>query len=186
MEKTQKAKLTIEKQPKTANGLESREKLAKMLETKITQTRENLSKKKYIVDGGVAIGESLEQFMTNTASWKFTEAMGVIEAVKQLQLSIKAINDKKTKELYVDPLLLEAVYYFLTKVEGVGLHHAASYLAMLRPVSEALGSYKEDKDKLDQMVRDHGTVQHAIDNGVGVEHEDEILKEIEDEFKNVM
>jgi hypothetical protein len=184
--KEKTATLTIEK--KTAQSrLEEknaqRQKMVDKLTEKIDKTSKVLETKKYIVDGELTSGNAILNFLKTEATWKFTEAKGVVEAVKQIQTAIDGITSKKVKHLLVDSTALEAIYYFLSKVEKTGLDAAAFYIDnMVLPVSNALGRAKEDRMEFDQLQRDRASLEAAIDSGADLENEDSILAEIEKEL----
>lgn len=184
--KEKTATLTIEK--KTAQSrLEEknaqRQKMVDKLTEKIDKTSKVLETKKYIVDGELTSGNAILNFLKTEATWKFTEAKGVVEAVKQIQTAIDGITSKKVKHLLVDSTALEAIYYFLSKVEKTGLEDAAFYIDnMVLPVSNALGRAKEDRMEFDQLQRDRASLEAAIDSGADLENEDSILAEIEKEL----
>jgi hypothetical protein len=157
--------------------------MVKQLTEKIEAKEKELETKKYIVEGGNKTAAALIQFLKEKASWKFSEALGVIESTKQIELANQEIAKGKTKELMIPALAIEAIYYFLTKVEGKGLEDATSYVNdLLKPVTDALGRSKNDRNEIDQLVRDRGTLESAIDSGIDIENEDAILKEIQEEL----
>jgi hypothetical protein len=156
--------------------------IAGQLRTKIENREKELSTKKYIIKGGEVTGKALIAFVENDAQWKFSEALGVGECHRQLVEGVSNIG--KAKELFVPALALEALYYFLTKVEGKGLASANDYVNnLLKPITDALGRSKSDREALDQLVRDLGTIESAIDTGATIENEDKLVKEIEAELK---
>ena len=162
---------------------EQRQKMVDLLTAKIEKAEKDLTTKLYIVEGGKVAGDSISDFLTNKAQWKFSEALGVVEAVKQVNDSLDKIKTGKTKEFMITSLPLEAIYYFMTKAEGTGLAEAESFvLSVLKPVTDALQRSKQDRDVLDQLVRDRGTLESAIDSGVDLENEDTILTEISKEL----
>jgi hypothetical protein len=101
-----------------------------------------------------------------------------------LKEEISALRDKKKEELELNAITVEAIYYFLTKEEGSGLE-SANYFVMnlLRPISEALNASKSDRDTINQMERDLGSLQDAILNKVGIEKEDAFLESLEKELE---
>lgn len=159
-----------------------RQKMVDLLSAKIDASNKVLQDKKYIVQGGAKIASLIEAFLTLESKWKFSESLGVIEAVKQIKDAAKQIETGKVKEIYVPTLVLEAIYYFLTKVEGQGLKAAEAYIEILKPVSDALSRSKADRESIDQMTRDQATLESAIDGGADLENEDSILKEIQEEL----
>jgi len=157
--------------------------LKEKVEKKIEDKTAELEKKLYIIEGGAKTGKEIVAFLENDAQWKFTEAMGVIEAVKEVKKGIDSVSKKKAKELMFNPLVIEATYYFLTKVEGKGITEATHYFEnLLKPVSDALSRSKSDRQQLEQMQRDLATLENAIDNGANVE--DSMVKEITAELEN--
>lgn len=177
---------------KVVSGKETAEKrkaqlteMSNQLETKIKKTSKDLETKLYIVQGGEEACGYLLDFIKLDAQWKFSEALGIGECVRQYELASKNIKSGKTKELMIPALALEATYYFLTKVEGKGLVSANTYVNhLLKPITDALGRSKADREALDQLVRDKGTIDSAIDTGANIENEDSLIKEIEEELKD--
>lgn len=180
-----KTKLTIEKAPIDVDGkLEQRKKLADNLEKKLENFRSELETKTYLIEGQASTAEFLLKFVKNSAKWSFSESMGVIEIARQLEAAIKDLKSGKRKELMLTTVGLEAIYYFLSKETGVGLDTAAIlFNQAIKPVSEALSRAKMDRDKKDQMEKDLGSVQSAIDQGAISEVEEALLAEIEEEVK---
>ena len=129
------------------------------------------------------VAKALKDFISYKAEWKFSESMGVIETAKQLTDVIKDLETGKRKEVMLSHLALEAIYYFMSKETGKGLESAQFYFNLLKPVTDALSRAKMDKDKKDQMVKDLGTVQDAIERGAVSEMEESMLLEIEAETK---
>lgn len=159
-----------------------RAEMVEQLTAKIDAKQKELETKKYIIEGGAPAGEMLSSFLKEKAQWKFSESLGIIESVSQLETAIESIKKGKGKELFVPALALEAIYYFLTKVEGKGLTEAKEYVEILKPISDALGRSKQDRTEIDQLTRDRGTLESAIDGGIDIENEDSILKEIQEEL----
>jgi hypothetical protein len=160
-----------------------RQKMVEFLDRKIKEKEVELQTKKYVIEGKAEVGGTIVTFLKENAQWKFSESLGIVESVRQTEEAVKAVLTKKTSELMLPSLSLEAVYYFLTKVEGKGLDEAAAYIKILKPISDALGRSKQDRQDIDQLVRDKGTLESAIDSGVDIENEDEILKEIQAEMR---
>jgi hypothetical protein len=177
---TKEATLTIEKAPVDIDGkLEQRQKLAADLEKKLNDFRAELETKTYLVEGQIVTAKAIHDFITNDAKWNFSESMGIIETRKQLDVIIKDLETGKRKEIMLSTLALEAIYYFLSKETGVGLSSALHYFnTILKPVTDSLSRAKQDKEKKDQLERDLGQVQNAIDQGAVSEYEDQLIAEI--------
>lgn len=173
----------VSKNEQLAEKNAKRQQMVEMLTARIDAKNKELETKKYLIEGGSLAAQKVQEFLTNDAKWKFSEALGIVESVRQVEEAYAQIKAGKTKELMVPSLALEAIYYFLTKVEGSGLGEAENYLAILKPISDALGRSKKDREEVDQLVRDRATLESAIDNGADVENEDSILKEIETELE---
>jgi len=180
-----KTKLKIEKVSDAGvdGKLEQRKHLAEQLEKKLTKFKEELENKSYLVEGKIGTAKKLHEYITQEANWSFSESMGVIEAAKQLQKGIEDLEKGRSKELMLSNLVLEAVFYFLSKKTGTGLNSAVEFFNnLLKPVSEALNRAKLDKETRDQMERDLATVQNAIDMGAVSEMEEKLLEEIKNEL----
>ena len=183
--KTTTSKLTIEKMPVDVDGkLETRQKLAADLEKKLNSFRAELENKQYLIEGQLATAEGLYNFITLDAKWSFSESMGIIEAAKQLEVSLKDLKSGKKKELMLPNLTIEAIYYCLSKETGTGLSAALTYFNLvLKPTTDALSRAKQDKEKCNQMEKDLATVLSAIDTGSVSELEETMITEIANEIK---
>jgi hypothetical protein len=159
------------------------QKMVDRLTEKIEKTEKELLEKLYVIEGKQESADSIIDFLKHRAQWKFTESLGVLECIKQIQDGEKKLKAGKVKELMVPSLALEAIYYFITKIEGKGYAEAHDFVnSLLKPVSDALGRSKNDRAALDQLVRDRGTLESSIDSGATIENEDRFVKEIEEEL----
>ena len=153
------------------------------LTAKIEKTEKELSEKLYVIEGKQDAVDRIIDFLKHRAEWKFTESLGVLECIKQIEDSRQKLKDGKTKELMTQSLALEAIYYFMTKVEGKGYTEAYDFVNnLLKPISDSLGRAKADRTALEQLVRDRGTLESSIDAGASFENEDKLVKEIEAEL----
>jgi hypothetical protein len=185
METTEKTLKVVSKKETIEEKNAQRQQMVGRLTEKIENKEKEIATKLYLIEGGAPIADAILDFMENKAQWKFTEALGVVECIRQVTEAKNNITKKKTKELMIHTLPLEAIYYFLTKIEGVGSTEASYFVNMLlKPISDALGRSKNDREEVDQMVRDRGTLESAIDSGIDIENEDSLLKEIQQELVN--
>jgi len=175
--------MTVEKNaPIDVDGkLEQRQKLAADLKKKLEDFEKELETKQYLVEGQLEIAKKLHLFIYYRAEWKFSESLGIIETAKQIDAIRDSIEKGKTKEVMLSHLALEAFYYFLSKLTGKGLESATEHVQLLKPIADALGRAKQDKDKKDQMVKDLGTIESAIDTGSVSDIEETLIAEIEAE-----
>ena len=159
------------------------QKMVDRLTEKIEKTEKELGEKLYIIEGKQDTANHIIDFLHHRAEWKFTESLGIMECIKQIKDSEKKLKEGKSKELMVPSLALEAIYYFLTKVEGKGYTEAYDFVNnLLKPISDSLGRSKNDRAALDQLARDRGTLESSIDSGASIENEDKLVKEIEAEL----
>lgn len=164
--------LTVDK-PSKGSSAKTFEKQIKELTGEIVKLQENLEKKGYIVEGGEKRAQILIDYLTNNSKWKFNESMGVIEATRQIEAAAENIRKGKTKELYLPNLCLEAVYYFISKVEGNGLEEAKFYVnELLKPVADGLGRAKIDKDLIEAKSFQLASYENGIDPTKTVTAED--------------
>lgn len=164
--------------------LAQRQKLAADLKQKLADFEKELETKNYLVEGRVEGAEKLLTFLTYGAEWKFSEALGIVETTSQLTKIKENLEKGKSKEIMLSHLALEALYYFLSKGTGKGLDSAQHYLTLLKPITDALSRAKQDKDKKDQMVKDLGTIESAIDTGASSDVEEQMIAEISKEVAN--
>lgn len=130
----------------------------------LDEINDRISNRGYLVEGGEKTGKTVIDWVTHHATWKFTEALGVIESIKQVKSATDAIAKGKTKELMLPNLALEAIYYFISKQEGKGLSEANEYHdSLLKPIADALGRAKVDKDKVNNLEFNLASLQQGIE-----------------------
>lgn len=117
-------------------------------QNELEDLRKELSAKKYLLDVDKKDVELLKTFITNDAVWKFTEALGIVEVTKELD----AIKDGK---LFIKALAIEAIYYYMSKVEGTGTKpdgvsfpSITEYLRILKAITVGVERVKADNEKI--------------------------------------
>lgn len=183
--------LTLEKgcdsdKNKDDGGVDENEEKTKVLtefqQKKLDEAKKELeamekehSTKKYLVSISKEDFAELKNFINEKAKWKFTEVLGVEEVLKDF---------KKTKEnlIYIKGVAVEAVYYYLSKVEGNGHNFSNddfesidSYLRILKEFSNIVEKIKKDSDKINEMKFVVAARQE------GMEPDDSILKKMKEE-----
>ena len=139
--------------PATANNEKSlndfqRESLIKA-ENELNALREELANKKYLIDLNKSDIKLLNDFNKNDATWKFTECLGVVEIEKELKDALKS------GKLYIGAMPIEAIYYYLSKVEGNGKNTNTTtfetvddYIRVLKAMTGGMERVKADNDKI--------------------------------------
>ena len=142
-------------------------------EKELEDLRKELSTKKYLLDVDKKDVELLKTFIVNDATWKFTEALGIVEVTKELD----AIKDGK---LFIKALAIEAIYYYMSKVEGTGTKPAGSsfpsiteYLRVLKAITVGVERVKADNEKLNNAEFVLAARMEGIepDSSIGAENE---------------
>jgi len=149
METTEKAPVTPET-PKSTLSQFQLDALAEAEKELAALIKENESKK-YLIDINKKDIEVLNSFILKDAPWKFTEALGIIEVEKEMK---KAIKEGK---LFISGVPIEAIYYYMSKVEGSGknvngeaFQTVETYLRILKGITQGLEKVKVDSEKLKQ------------------------------------
>lgn len=158
--KVMKSDDALAKQTKSVREMNAEERVeaASILQEEIDRRNAEINSKLYIVEGGAEAGEKFLAFITDEAQWKFTEAFGVVEICKEIQEGIQSA--KGGKELFLKVLPLEAMWFFINKVEGKGLSSALYYQQnLLKPIGEALGRVKADRDAVNELLMQIGSIE---------------------------
>jgi hypothetical protein len=111
--------------------------------------RKELETKKYLADIGKTGIDALVNFIKLEAPWKFTESIGIKEVYTDLLLCAK--NGK----LFLNALAFEALYFYLSRVEGKGLTVSSSailtvdeYLDILKNINIVRNVIAQENEKL--------------------------------------
>jgi hypothetical protein len=128
-----------------------REALAKA-QVELDNFRTELETKKYLADINAAGIKALADFMRTEAQWKFTESLGIKEVQKELDQCVK--NGK----LFMNAISYEALYFYLSKIEGKGERVTSEaittldeYLNTLKAINVIRNVISHENEKLKQM-----------------------------------
>jgi hypothetical protein len=114
--------------------------------------RSELETKKYLADVTGETIKSLLQYVTDEAPWKFTESLGIKEVQKELETCAK--NGK----LFMNAISYEALYFYLSKIEGKGqktnseaITSLDTYLTVLKSLNVIRNVIAQENEKLKEM-----------------------------------
>ena len=117
-------------------------------EQELEAMRKELGTKKYLIDVKKEDIALLVKFNENDAPWKFTECLGVVEVEKELK------NATKEGKLYTTAVAIEAMYYYLSKVEGKGkgtnteaFKDVTDFIRVLKAITNGVDRIKTDNEK---------------------------------------
>lgn len=100
-------------------------------------------------------------FIENEASWKNMEALGIIEVSKVL--NSERLTGIKSGNIYLQSLPIQALSFFLSKVESKGIKAAEQHIKFIKPIDDALKLIKLDKDKLNSLQSEHAAAENGIE-----------------------
>ena len=114
--------------------------------------RKELEEKKYLADVNPAQIKSILDYVSNEAPWKFTEALGIKEVAKEMEACAKK------GKLFMNAISFEALYFYLSKIEGTGMSttskHISSledYLTILKAINVVRNVISHENEKLKEM-----------------------------------
>jgi len=106
---------------------------------------------------------ALIDFIDNGATWKNMEALGIIEVSKALH--VEKAKGLKSGNIFLQSLPIQALSFFLSKVEDKGLQRAERHIKFVKPLDEALKLIKQDTDKVNSLE----SKLAAAENGIEIE-----------------
>jgi len=117
-------------------------------EAKLEKMRSDMQTRKYLIDLKKDDITLLSEFINKDAKWKFTECLGIIEVTKELETCIKS------GKLFTTAVAIEAIYYYMSKVEGKGnstdavssISKLPDYLRILKEITNGVERIKNDGD----------------------------------------
>jgi hypothetical protein len=122
----------------------------KQAEEELEALRKETSNKKYLIDITKSEIATLKKFILEDAAWKFTECLGIVEIEKELTTA------EKEGKLFSKALGVEAIYYYMSKVEGNGtspstpssFKHVTEYIKVLKAITNGVERIKADNEKV--------------------------------------
>ena len=117
-------------------------------EKELEAMRKELNTKKYLIDVKKEDIALLVKFNEKDAEWKFSECLGIVEVEKELKVATKE------GKLYTTAVAVEAMYYYLSKVEGKGkgtnttaFTDVADFIRVLKAITQGVDRIKTDNEK---------------------------------------
>lgn len=135
----------------------------KQAEVELEAFKKSLDGKLYAINlGSEDTLKNLIDFIENDVAWTAQESLGVIEVSKTLNSIVK---EKKMKagSVFTRNLEIEAIYFFLSKFSSKGKKEAEKFLAIFKPVSEALTILRGDNETVNRMEYKLEALKHGIE-----------------------
>lgn len=118
-------------------------------EKELESLKKEVESRKYLIDLDKGDIEVLSNFIEKDAPWKFTESLGILEVEKEMKKSLKE------GKLFTGALAIEAIYYYLSKVEGKGntpnaesFGSASTYIRIVKAITTGVEKVKVDNEKV--------------------------------------
>lgn len=137
--------------------------LVKTLEDAIAEKKEEIKNKVYAVSFDDKLFAEYEKFISDSADWASTEALGIIQVDKTIQKIKK--EGIKNGTVYLGALPLEASHYFLSKSKGVGKKSAESFLRLYKPLDMALSDAKSDVAEVKDLEKQLAAAMQGVTLG---------------------
>lgn len=102
-------------------------------------------------------------FIENEASWKNMEALGIIEVSKALKE--QQGEGIRSGNIFLASLPIQAISFFLSKVETQGITAAENHIKLVKPIDDALRLIKQDNDSQNALE----SKLAAAENGINIE-----------------
>lgn len=120
-------------------------------EKELAELRIAVGNMKYLIDLDKKDLAILDTFLKVDAKWLFTESLGIIETEKAMKAAMKE------GKLFTDAPSIQAIYYFLSKVEGNGRTPAATsfnsiedFVRILKAIKGGIDKIKIENEKVDR------------------------------------
>lgn len=157
-----------------AGGLnEFQQEAVKQAEKDLEDLKKEIASKKYLIDITKSEIATLKNFILEDAAWKFTESLGIVEIEKELALA------EKEGKLFSKALAIEAIYYYMSKVEGNGnrpntpksFTSVSEYIKVLKAITNGVERIKADNEKVNNAEFVLAARMEGIDPDSSVETE---------------
>lgn len=123
--------------------------------------------KRYVVEGGIDVGDEIKKFIKDRVKWRFTDAFLVVNAYNEVDQAVKEC--RKTQVFELTGIFIEPLLQMLQSAEGIGLESAKTfYEKLLVPISETVNVYRKDTQLLQNLKLRLG----ALENGINPDAEE--------------
>lgn len=134
-------------EPEVIKTTVNKELVAK-LENELAELKKEFNEKLFLVKVSPEVAKKIHDFIILKAKWKYSESVGIIQINEELEKAMKQTNQLGFEGLMLSNLTLEAINYFYSTTEGVGLIQAKDFLEQVKPLSEALTEAQKFTEKI--------------------------------------
>jgi len=114
---------------------------------------EEYLKKKYLATLSIKEIEMVKKYIATEAPWKYTECLGIKAIEEDINKSLKA-----NKKLFLPATAYEAIYFYLSKIEGKGdkpnvisIPSIDDYISILKSINQVRNAISNDSDELKRL-----------------------------------
>ena len=109
-----------------------------LIKQELDKEIEGLEKHKFLIRMDDAAVNSLLDFLLTKIKWKFKNAYGVVQCYDTVVKAQAESKKLKTNGIYLDNVVVQAIAYFLSLHEDVGLEYAKTFISIIDPLFETI------------------------------------------------
>lgn len=140
-----------------------------LIKQELDKEIEGLEKHKFLIRMDDAAVNSLLDFLLTKIKWKFKNAYGVVQCYDTVVKAQAESKKLKTNGIYLDNVVVQAIAYFLSLHEDVGLEYAKTFISIIDPLFETIEEATKWRKKIELLEKKYIIYNDSFEEQIPIE-----------------
>jgi len=140
-----------------------------LIKQELDKEIEGLEKHLFLIRMDDNAVNNLLDFMKNKIKWKFKNAYGVVQCYDTVVKAQAESKKLKTNGIYLDNVVVQAIAYFLSLHEDVGLDYAKTFISIIDPLFETIEEATKWRKRIELLEKKYIIYNDSFEQQIPIE-----------------
>lgn len=140
-----------------------------LIKQELDKEIEGLEKHQFLIRMDDAAVENLLDFLRTKIKWKFKNSYGVVQCYDTVIKAQKESKKFKTDGIYLDNVVVQAIAYFLSLHEDVGLDYAKTFISIIDPLFETIEEATKWRKRIELLEKKYIIYSNSFEEQIPIE-----------------
>lgn len=140
-----------------------------LIKQELDKEIEGLEKHLFLIRMDDNAVNNLLDFMKNKIKWKFKNAYGVVQCYDTVIKAQAESKKLKTNGIYLDNVVVQAIAYFLSLHEDVGLDYAKTFISIIDPLFETIEEATKWRKRIELLEKKYIIYNDSFEQQIPIE-----------------
>jgi len=140
-----------------------------LIKQELDKEIEGLEKHLFLIRMDDNAVNNLLDFMKNKIKWKFKNAYGVVQCYDTVVKAQAESKKLKTNGIYLDNVVVQAIAYFLSLHEDIGLEYAKTFISIIDPLFETIEEATKWRKRIELLEKKYIIYNDSFEQQIPIE-----------------